>query len=684
MAETDNPLIAVPDTPFGLPPFAALRPEHYGPAYARAMDDHRAEIAAIVADPAPPDFDNTIAALERAGEGLRRADGAFWISSATVSTPQMLALERELAPKLAAHYSAIGLDAGLFGRIAAVWEKRDALNLSAEQARVLTLTYDGFKRSGAMLPQDSKKRYAEISERLATLYAQFSQNVLKDETDWTMMLEASDLDGLPQTLREAAAAAAAERGAPDKYAITLARSSVEPFVTWSARRDLREKAFKAWTERGELTPDTSNHAIMNEIVALRDESARMLGYETYAHYKLEDQMAKTPDRVRDLLERVWKPARAQVERERAVLQDVARRAGDNHEIAAHDWRYFAEKARRELHAIDENEIRAYLTLDNVIAAAFDVAHKLFGIAFREVEGLALHHPDARAFEARDERGEHVALFVADYYARPGKRGGAWMSAMRGQSNLDGRVRPIVVNVMNFAKAPDGKATEISLSDARTLFHEFGHGLHGMLSDVTYPSIAGTSVARDFVEFPSQLYEHWMMRREVLSRFARHARTGEPMPDDLIARIEASRNFNQGFATIEYLSCALVDLDLHLKHPDTGFDVAAFERADLARIDMPHDMVMRHRTPHFGHIFNGDGYAAGYYSYLWSETLDADGFKAFEETGDVFDPAVARRLKDFVYAAGGRETPENAYRHFRGRDPDPQALIEKRGFATESA
>lgn len=684
MSDSANPLIAAPAAPFGLPPFAGIKPDHYAPAYARAMAGHDAEIAAIVANPAPADFENVIAALERAGEGLRRAGAAFWVSASTVSTPELRALERELAPKLAAHYSAIGLNEGLFGRVKAVWDRRDSLGLTPEQARVLELTYDGFKRSGAMLAPDRKARYAEISQRLATLYAGFSQNVLKDETDWAMMLDAPDLDGLPQALRDSAAAAATERGEPGRYAITLARSSVEPFLTYSARRDLRERAFKAWTERGELSAETNNHAIMNEIMALRDESARMLGYETYAHYKLEDQMAKTPERVRALLDRVWTPARAQVERERAILQDFARRAGDNYEIAAHDWRYFAEKARRELHSIDEAEIGAYLVLDNVIEAAFDVARRLFGVTFREVEGLSLHHPDARAFEVLDEKGEHLALFVADYFARPGKRGGAWMSAMRGQRNLDGRVRPIVVNVMNFAKAPDGRKTQISLTDARTLFHEFGHGLHGMLSDVTYPSIAGTSVARDFVEFPSQLYEHWMMRKEVLSRFARHADTGAPMPDELIARIEASRNFNQGFATVEYLSCALVDLDLHLKHPGPGFDVAAFEREDLARIDMPHDMVMRHRTPHFGHVFNSDGYAAGYYSYLWSETLDADGFKAFEEAGDVFDPAVAKRLKDYVYAAGGRETPEEAYRHFRGRDPDPQALIEKRGFATETA
>ena len=679
-----NPLLNASPTPFGLPPFAALKPEHFAPAYAQAMDDHKREIAAIAADPAPADFENTVAALERAGEGLRRCGGAFWILAATCSTPDMLALERELAPKLAGHYSGIGLDAGLFARVAQAWEKRDSLGLSPEQARLLQLTYDSFKRSGATLAPDSKARYGAISQRLATLYAQFSQNVLKDETDWALFLTENDLEGLPQTLREAAAQAAAERGRKGDYAITLSRSSVEPFLTYSSRRDLRETAFKAWTQRGELTPETDNRAIMGEIVRLRDESARMLGYETYAHYKLEDQMAKTPAHVRALLDRVWKPARAQVERERAELQDFANRAGDNVTIAAHDWRYYGEKARRALHAIDETEIRAYLSLDNVMAAAFDVAQKLFGLSFREVAGLSLHHPDARAFEAVDESGAHVALFVADYFARAGKRGGAWMSAMREQSNLDARVRPLILNVMNFAKAPEGKPTLISLSDARTLFHEFGHGLHGMLSDVTYPSLAGTSVPRDFVEFPSQLYEHWMMRPEVLSRFARHVDTGAPMPKDLMARIHAARNFHQGFATIEYLSCALVDLDLHMSAPGAAFDVVDFEREDLRRIDMPHDITMRHRTPHFGHIFNGDGYAAGYYSYLWSEVLDADGFKAFEETGDVFDRTIADRLKTYVYAAGGREAPEDAYRHFRGRDPDPQALIEKRGFAQEVA
>ena len=699
-----NPLLAPPSTPFGTPPFAEIEARHFAPAYEAAMAEHDREIAAIAANPAPATFDNTVGALERAGAALQRTGAAFWTLATTAATPELMALERTLAPKLAAHFSAIGLNEGVFRRVRSAWEARDTLNLTPEQARLLALTFDSFKRSGALLSADEKARYSAIAMRLSTLYTQFSQNVLKDETDWAMFLTAGDLEGTPASLRAAAAQAAADRGRPGAYAITLARSSVEPFLATSTRRDLRERAFAAWTRRGELSPETDNRAIMAEIVRLRDETARLLGYETYAAFKLEDQMAKTPDHVRTLLERVWGPALAKAADERAVLQAIATREGEPAPIAAHDWRFYAEKARREIHAIDDYEVSAYLSLDNVMAAAFDVARRLFGLTFREVKGLALHHPDARAFEALDETGAHVALFIADYFARPGKRGGAWMSSLRPQSNMDAgsdatpdtiagassdrrnaaRVRPIIINVMNFAKGPDAGATALSLTDAKTLFHEFGHALHGMLSDVTYPSIAGTNVARDFVEFPSQLYEHWLTTREVLSTFARHAKTGAPMSDDLIARLQGARQFNQGFATVEYLSSALVDLALHTTHPDDAFDVTAFERGELARLGMPNEIVMRHRTPHFGHVFNGAGYAAGYYAYLWSETLDADGFKAFEETGDAFDPATARRLKDFVYSAGGRTAPEEAYRQFRGSDPDPQALMEQRGLAEARA
>jgi peptidyl-dipeptidase Dcp len=678
---SENPFFQPWDGPFGLPPFGAIRPEHYAPAYERGMAEHNAEIEAIAANPAPATFDTTVAALERAGATMNRVSDVFWNLTGSLSTPQIQEIEREFAPKLADHYAAIGLNDRLFRRVEAVWKQRDRLPLTGEQKRLLELTYESFVRSGVLLNPEQKKRYAEISSRLATLGAQFSQNVLADESDWLMLLDSGDLDGLPQSLRESAARVAEDRGHPGKWAITLARSSVEPFLTYSARRDLREKAFNAWIKRGETGGATDNRAVATEIIRLRDESARMLGFASYAHYKLDDQMAKTPERVRALIDSVWLPAKAAVVTEREVLQEIAAREGGNFQIAAHDWRYYSEKARKALHDLDDAEIRPYMALESVIGAAFHVAQKLFGVTFHERKDLELYHPDARAWDVRDEHGAHVALFIGDYFARPTKRGGAWMSGFRPQSSMNGvEIRPIVVNVMNFAKGAEGKPALIGVDDAHTLFHEFGHGLHGMLSKVTYPSIAGAGVVRDFVEFPSQMFEHWLLQPEVLGEFARHVDTGAPIPDDLVARIRAARKFNVGFGSTEFCSSALVDLDLHLQNPGDDFDAIAFERDDLKRIGMPEGMVMRHRTPHFNHVFAGSSYAAGYYSYLWSSVLDTDGFAAFKEAGDIFDPATAKRLKDFVYSAGGREPPEDAYRHFRGRDPDPTALLKERGFA----
>ena len=676
-----NPFFEPWTGPFELPPFERIRTDDLVPAYERAMAEHNAEIAAIAGDPAPATFDNTVAALERAGAAMNRVGGVFWNLTGTESTPELQAIERDLAPKLADHYSAIGLNEPLFRRVEAVWKERDRLALTAEQKRLLELTYDSFVRSGVLLPPEQKKRYAEIASRLATLGAQFSQNVLADESSWIMVLEEGDLDGLPPTLREAAARTAADRGHPGKFAVTLSRSSVEPFLTYSARRDLREKAFAAWIRRGENDGPNDNRPIAAETLSLRDESARLLGYPSYAHYKLADQMAKTPENVRALLEKVWTPAKAAAARDRGELQKIVAAEGGNFEIAAHDWRYYAEKLRKALHDIDENEIRPYLDLEAVIGAAFDVAHRLFGLTFTERNDLSLYNPEARAFDVTNENGEHVALFIGDYFARPTKRGGAWMSGFRTQSKIDGKnVRPIVVNVLNCSKGAEGRPTLITLTDAKTLFHEFGHALHGMLTDVTYPSIAGTNVPRDFVEFPSQLYEHWLLRPETLARFARHAETGAPIPAALVERIRASEKFNVGWGQVEYCSSAIVDLDLHMMTPPEHFDIVAFERDALEKIGMPKEIVMRHRTPHFAHVFAGSGYSAGYYSYLWSAVLDKDGFAAFEEAGDVFDRDAARRLKDHVYAAGNSAAPEEAYRAFRGRDPDPRALLKAQGFA----
>jgi peptidyl-dipeptidase Dcp len=577
---------------------------------------------------------------------------------------------------------AIYQNRALFRRVDALMKKKDDLALSEEQARVLERYHRAFVKAGAALDAKAKKRLAAIAEEAATLGTRFSQNLLADEQDFLLVLEGEeDLAGLPEALRAAAAQMATERGHPGKHAITLSRSSVEPFLKFSARRDLREKAFKAWIKRGANGGATDNRGIVADILKLRAERAHLLGFRTPADSALEFSMAKTPANVKKLLADVWGPARARALEERAALQDAVLAEGGNFKLEAWDWRYYAEKVRKSRFDLDEAEIKPYLQLDSIIAAAFDVAGKLFGVTLTERSDLPVYHPEVRCFEVMKD-GRHVGLFLGDYYARPSKRSGAWMSGWRGQRKLGKDVRPIVVNVMNFAKGAPGEPTLLSVDDARTLFHEFGHALHGLLSDVTYPTVAGTSVERDFVELPSQLYEHWLERPEVLSRFGRHYRTGQPIPQSLLQRLKAARNFNQGFATVEYLAAAIVDIDLHVLEEPDGLDVDKFEKKALARIDMPPEIVMRHRIPHFQHIMGG--YAAGYYSYLWSEVMDADAFRAFEEAGDVFEPKIARRLYENIYSAGGRRDPAEAYVAFRGRLPATDALLEKRGLKGAAA
>lgn len=682
MTEADaNPLLARWATPFELPPFAAITPDHFRPAFRAALAEHRGEVEAIATSAEAPAFANTIEALERSGKRLKRVASTFFAVAATDTTPELQAIEREMAPMLAQHNNAIYQDTRLFRRIATLVDQEGALGLTAEQARVLERYHTAFVRSGAALDEPARTRLAAIAERLAALGTTFSQNVLADEQAWTLVLHGpEELAGLPDFVVDAAAAAATARGLEGRHVITLGRSSVEPFLTFSARRDLREQAFRAWSARGETGGATDNREIIKETIALRAERAALLGYPSFAHYRLADSMAKSPEAALELLHGVWAPARARALADAEELAAIARAEGSNADVAPWDWRYYAEKRRAARHAIAPGEVEPYLALESMIAAAFDVAGRLFGLSFDERHRLELYHPDVRAWEVTDAAGRHVGLFLGDYFARPAKRSGAWMSGLRGQEKLADEVRPIVVNVMNFARPAAGQPALLSFDDARTLFHEFGHALHGLLSDVTYPSIAGTNVDRDFVELPSQLFEHWLEEPAVLRRFARHFRTGEPISDTLIERLKAARNADQGFATVEYTASALVDLDMHLLTDTADLDIGAFERASLERIGMPEAIIMRHRPPHFAHVFSGGGYAAGYYSYLWSEVLDADGYKAFEEAGDPFDPAVARRLKEHVYAAGNRQDPAAAYRAFRGRDPDARALLEKRGLA----
>jgi peptidyl-dipeptidase Dcp len=681
--EMQNPLLAEWTGALELPPFEVIKPNHFRPAFDRALADHRAEIDIIAENPAPADFENTIAALEQSGRALERVASVFFVLAGADTSDEIEAIERDISPLLARHKNALYLNRALYSRIANLFDRRDTLSLDAEQARVLERYHTRFVRSGAALERKAQDRLATINERLASVGTQFGQNVLSDEKSFVMVLEESDLAGLPNFARAAAQAAAEERGHSGKYVITLARSSVETFLQFSARRDLREKAFQAWIARGENGGATDNRGLVAEMVTLRAERARLLGFANFADYRLDDQMAKTPQAVRELLNEVWGRALTKAAVERDALQAMIAEEGGNFALAPHDWRYYTEKLRKARYDLDETEIKPHFQLENMIEAAFETAHRLFGLSFDRVDAV-LYHPDARAWNVTDAQGRHVALFIGDYFARPSKHSGAWMTSLRDQEKLTGNVRPIVLNICNFSKPASGEPALLSFDDARTLFHEFGHALHGMLSDVTYPLIAGTAVPSDFVELPSQLYEHWLEVPEILQKYALHAGTGDPLPKTLLDRLLATRTFNQGFATIEYTACALVDLDLHSLPDAAALDVAAFERQDLERIAMPPEIVMRHRLPHFQHLFSGGSYAAGYYSYMWSEVLDADAFAAFEETGNAFDPATAKRLRDYVYSAGNRRDPADAYKAFRGRLPTIDALLKKRGLVDATA
>lgn len=672
-----NPFFEDWTGPFGVPPFARICAEHFEPAYERAFAEHLAEIEAIAGNPAPPSFQNTIKALEQSGRTLRRVDDVFGHLVGTDSTDALLAIERDTSPRVAAHWARVRMHEALFARIDALFRARATLGLTAEQARVLERYHTSHRRSGAALDARSKARLAEITERLAALGTAFSQNVLADEQSYALVLQTeNELAGLPNFVRAAARAAADERGMPGKHAITLQRSSVEPFLQFSARRDLREKAFRAWQSRGDNNDKSDNKAVIAETVGLRAERAKLLGYQSFAHYRLDDAMAKTPEAVRGLLEKVWAPARMRALADRDEMQDIVREEGGNFALAPWDWRYYAEKLRKRRCDIDEAAVKPYMQLDNVIEAAFHTANRLFGLTFKTID-VPVWHPDVRAWEVRGADGAHVGVFFGDYFARPSKQSGGWMSTLRDQEKLSSDVRPLVYNVMNFNK---GEPTLLSFDDARTLFHEFGHALHGLLSNVTYPAISCTNVLTDWVELPSQLYEHWFEQPEILRQFARHAETGEPMPEDLMKRLIAARTFNRGCDTLEYIASAMVDLELHLLEATGGLDISVFEKQTLDRIGLPAEIAMRHRTPHFTHVFSGGYYASAYYSYMWSETLDADAFAAFEETGDIFDPATARKLREFVLSAGGSRDPAELYIAFRGRLPSAEALLKRRGFA----
>ena len=664
--------------PLGLPDFARIRDEDFAPAFDAALAVHEAEIEAIASSEEPPTVENTLVALELSGEALSRVSAVFWCRAGAHTNETIQKLEREISPSMARHYSRIFMNERLFRRIDALYGAREELHLDKEASRVLEKTWKRFVRGGAKLTEQGKKRLAEINEELAELGARFGQNVLADESKWALFLNESDLDGVPDSLKSAMAEAAESRGKPGQYAVTLSRSIAEPFLATSSRRDLRETVLEAFLRRGDNEGETNNAEIVRRTLALRAEKAKLLGYENYAAYKLDDTMAKTPDAVMQLLKPVWDKAREKAAEDEKELSRIAAAEGHNHPIAAWDWRYYGEKLRAERFAFDEGTLKPYLSLENVIAAAFDVAGRLFGLTFEEKPGIPAWHEDVRVFVVKNADGSERGLFLADYFNRPSKRSGAWMSSLQSGYRLGGGKKPVIYNVMNFAKPPKGKPALLSVDDARTLFHEFGHALHGLLSEVTWPSISGTSVARDFVELPSQLFEHWFTVPEVLARHARHVETREPMPAELVEKMRAARNFNAGFATVEFTASALVDMAFHAR-AEAPEDPLGFEEEVLNDLQKPAAIPMRHRTPHFLHVFSGDGYSAGYYSYMWSEVLDADAFQAFEETGNPFNPEIAERLRRHIYAAGGSEDPEELYKAFRGRLPSPDAMMQKKGL-----
>ncbi len=667
------------DGPLGLPQFEHISDDDFKAALDVAIERHAAEIAAIADNPAPPNFENTIIAMEMSGDELERASALLWSRAGAHSNETIQSLEREFSQKLAGHYSAIAMNPKLFERVDTLWKRREALGLAPEAARVLEKHWKAFVRSGARLDEAQKQRLAQINHELAGLGTRFGQNVLEDEKSWYLGLSSEDdLAGLPDFLRDAMASAARERELTEPYAVTLSRSIIEPFLTFSERRDLREFAFTAWISRGENDGETDNLDNVANILALRQEKARLLGYKDYAALKLDNTMAKSADAVNALLMKVWDRALMRARKEEDEIASLIAEEGKNHQVAPWDWRHYSEKLRARKFNFSEAELKPYLQLDNMIEACFAVAERLFGLTTVERTDIGTYHPDARVFEIYNKKKDLIGVFLADYFARPSKRSGAWMSSFQTQHGLDGGRTPIIYNIMNFAKPPEGKPALLSLDDANTIFHEFGHALHGLLSEVDHPSMSGTSVSRDFVELPSQLFEHWLTVPSVLSQYAVHHETGEPIPQELLDKVLAARNHNGGFAAVEYTASALVDMAFHTA-PEVA-DPLAYEADVLADLGMPSAIAMRHRTPHFLHVFAGDGYSAGYYSYMWSEVLDADAFNAFEETGDVFHGETADKLHRHIYSAGDSVDPEETYLAFRGRMPDATAMLKKKGLA----
>ena len=666
----------------GVPPFDQVRPEMFPEALQFGIDEMRGQVQAIANNPEAPTFANTVEGLERIGQRLERVLSVFGVMTSNMATPEYQALDREWSPRLAGAYDEMILNPALFQRIRAVYEARESAGLDAQQQRVVTRLYNQFVRSGANLNAAQKQQLTDLNQQLAGLFSTFSEKLLADESTHIAVTEA-DLAGVPQDVKNAAAAAARERNLPaGQFAIVNTRSAVDPILTFADNRALRERVWRAFVSRGDNGGANDTNATIRDIVRLRAQRAQLLGFPTHAHWRMQDTMAGTPERAQQLMMRVWPAAVARVNEEVAEQQAVARRLGHNITIEPWDYRYYMEKVRGERFNLSQDEIKPYFQLSNMIDGMFYMAGQLYGLQFRENTGqVPVWHPDIRTWTVHNRAGEEIGVFYGDMFARTGKRSGAWATTYRGRSSLLGDRIVLGSNNNNFTKPAEGEPSLISLDDAETLFHEFGHAIHYFLSDIRYPSLAGTP--RDFVEYPSQVHENWVLTPEILNRFARHYQTNQPMPQALVDRIQSASTFNQGFATVEYLSSALVDMELHLR-PDGNVDPDAFERETLQRLGMPRQLVMRHRLPQFGHLFSSDAYSAGYYSYLWSETMDADTWAAFEEAGNVWDPATAQRFADTLLRTGNETDRAEAYRLFRGRDPDVNALLRKRGFPTGTA
>jgi len=685
ITKSDNPFFEEWTTPFGAPPFERIKEAHFVPAFEAGMEAHNKEIAAIASQSQAPTFDNTIAALDKSGELLGKVSQVFFNLSSSHTNDEIQSIQAQMSPRLSKHQTDIVLNQKLFDRVNSLFQQREQLTLNEEQQYMLKRIHSDFVRSGAALEQAAKDRLNEINQEISSLTVNFAQNLLKENNAFELVLETEEeLAGLPDFLKASAAETANQRGHDGKYAFTLTRSSMSPFLQFSERRDLREKIYKAWTQRGDNGNDNDNNSIVAKVASLRVERANLLGYKTHADWVLEDRMAGTPEQAYAFMNQIWQPALVKAKEERQALQDMVKSEGQDFEVAAWDWFNYAEKVRKARYDIDDETLKPYFELENVRDGAFLVANRLWGITFHPLENMPKYHEDLQVFEAKDKDGSHLGVFYFDFHSRPNKRGGAWMSSFRGQSKVNGNVRPIVINNLNIPKSSGDIPTLLSFGDASTLFHEFGHGLHGLLSNVTYGRLAGTTGPRDYTEFPAQLMEHWIGDPQVLKETAIHYQTGEAIPDELLKRLKASQQFNQGYATVEYLSAAILDMDWHTLDKTDLQEVSSFERESMDKIGLIPEIVVRYRSTYFGHIFSGPvGYSSGYYSYIWSEILDSDGFKAFKDTGDIYNPELAGRMRKHIYSAGGSDDAMNLFVKFRGKEPTIDALLENRGLKESS-